>query len=288
MPHRSDLHAVKKRCKYGAYSDDREQRRKLMQSINGAGVCVIFCRKEPDRADYLRKSNNIAGDVVMLLKGRSDNRKCRLGRFGFLWVLILAICVVSLAMTGKGFTQAPAKPSGEGSGTSVLESIQREAKEAEQLRAALQSPDQSVRLAAFWAMVNSGNPAFAEMAITTAFANADQATKALAVRAAFASVQVMEVELSLPQDASVEAKKELGVALANSWATITDIKYDLKSGKFQGSIPHGIGSGQVSGMTISFQTPGCSGTLNNKEGTWIFQGKVRCNASTYPGTFRLR
>lgn len=226
----------------------------------------------------------------MILKGRCENRKCRVRRFGFSWLLILSLCLVSLAMTGKGLAQAPAKPSGEGSGTSVLESIQREAKEAEQLRAALQSPDQSVRLAAFRAMVNSGNPAFAEMAITTAFANADQATKALAIRAAFESVQVMEVELTLPQDAPEGAKPKLDSALKGSFATISDIKYDSKTGKFQGQVS-GFGtngSGQVSGMTISFQTPGCAGTLVNKEGTWIFQGKVRCEAFTYPGTFRLR
>jgi len=191
-------------------------------------------------------------------------------------------------MTREGFTQAPAKPSGEGSGTSVLESIQREAKEAEQLRAALQSPDQSVRVAAFWAMVNSGNPAFAEMAITTAFANADQATKALAIRAAFASVQVMEIELTLPQDASEKAKEDLGDAIGHALATISEIKYDAKTGKFEGRSMNIDSSGQVSGMTISFKTRNCSGTLLNKEGTWVFQGKVRCESSVFAGTFRLR
>ncbi|MDG4601613.1 MAG: hypothetical protein P9C48_00220 [Defluviicoccus sp.] len=224
----------------------------------------------------------------MIIKGRADNRKCRVRRYGFSWLLILSLCVVSLAMTGKGFTQAPAKPIGEGSGTSVLESIQREAKEVEQMRAALQSPDQSVRVAAFWAMVNSGNPALSEMAITTAFANADQATKVLAVRAAFASVQVLEVELTLPQDASEPARRDLGQAIGHGMATISEIKYDAKTGKFQGRSMSLDSSGQVSGITISFKTNGCSGTLVNKEGTWVFQGKVRCESSVFAGTFRLR
>lgn len=215
-----------------------------------------------------------------------EKRIFRLTCFRFL--VKLPVYVISLLLAGNIYAQVPEKTAVRRTETSVLENIQRDAKEVEQLRAALQSPDQSVRVAAFWAMVNSGNPALAEMAITTAFANADQATKALAIRAAFASIRVMEVELTLPQDASEEAKRELGQALGHSFATISNIKYDSNSGKFQGHFGGYDSSGQVSGMTISFQTMGCAGTLTNKEGTWMFQGKVRCQAFTYPGTFRLR
>jgi hypothetical protein len=198
---------------------------------------------------------------------------------------MLVASAMLIATSGKALAQRADQSGGAASSTAaVLENIQREAKQIEQLKAALESPDQSVRVSAFSAMVESGNPALVELAITTAFASADQATKALAIRAAFASVQVMEVALSEPHAASEQMQQDLVTVRRGNSATVRDIKYDQNTGKFTGY----FSSGHVSGTNISFITRSCTGSLNNEEGSWNFQGKVRCGSSVFDGTFKLR
>ena len=205
---------------------------------------------------------------------------CFLSRLAGLSVAFFALSAQTLAQSTIPAAAEDSSPA------AILENIQRQAGEIAQLRSALDNPEQSARIAAFNAMVNSGNSALEELAIATAFASADEATKALAIRAAFKSVQVLEVELSGPQDPSDDTTKALEYIRRHSGATIKNIEYDPQTGKFAGKDRND--QGQVSGRNIAFSTSRCGGSLNNKEGTWEFLGKVRCGNSVFDGKFTLR
>ncbi len=195
----------------------------------------------------------------------------------YVCVLFVGSLVV-LGLSTPSLAESPASPA------SVLERIQKESKEFEQLRSALTSPAESVRVAAFNAMIESGNLSLRELAITTAFASDDEALRSLAIRAAFSSVQVITVTLITSEKPSYQEKRDVTKARGSKSATVSSIKYDVKTGKFTGA----DASGQVSGTVITFQTRGCAGSLTNKKGTWEFQGKVRCGKSVFDGTYKLR
>jgi archaellum component FlaC len=157
-------------------------------------------------------------------------------------------------------------------------------RDVERLLALLESPDQSSRIVAFYAIINSGRPSSSELAINKAFASSDEVLRGLAFRAAFSLIKVMEIELSEPKNPSDREKRDLQHARITNSAMVDDIKYDVKTGKFSGN----FSSGQVSGSIITFRTRSCTGSLNNKVGSWRFQGNVRCGASVFEGTYNLR
>ena len=75
--------------------------------------------------------------------------------------------------------------------TEVLRSSQQSAGDTEQLRAGLHSPDLSVRVSTFTAMINSNNPSLVSIAISS-----DASLQDLAARAAFRELQGFIVEAS--------------------------------------------------------------------------------------------
>ncbi len=153
-------------------------------------------------------------------------------------------------------------------------------------KAALESSDTSTRVAAFNVMVNSGNPAYAELAITTAYASADPTMRALAFRAAFKAVGVFSVNLVAPENATQKQREMLTFFALQIGEPIKAYAYE--TGKFMG---RGSLQGSISGTAILFASGNCSGTLTNKEGSWDFVGLVTCTSGdnpTYLGSFSLR
>lgn len=185
-----------------------------------------------------------------------------------------------VAQAGQGTSGTP-KSAGQ-----MLEELTKATKDSEQLKAALESPDPSTRVAAFNVMVNSGNPAYAELAITTAHASSDPTMRALAFRAAFKSVGVFSVNLVAPENATQKQREMLTFFALQIGEPIKAYAYE--TGKFMG---RGSLQGSISGTAILFASGNCSGTLTNKESTWDFVGPVACTSGdnpTYLGTFSLR
>lgn len=186
----------------------------------------------------------------------------------------------TVAQAGQGPSVTPKSPG------QMLEELTKATKDSEQLKAALESPDPSTRVAAFNVMVNSGNPAYAESAITTAYASADPTMRALAFRAAFKAVGVFSVNLVAPENATQKQREMLTFFALQIGEPIKAYAYE--TGKFMGK---GSLQGSISGTAILFASGNCSGTLTNKEGTWDFLGTVTCTSGdnpTYRGSFSLR
>lgn len=199
-------------------------------------------------------------------------------------VLLLATALIPSPALSAPLQPTSASAPAPGTPTSLLERIYTRADEIEKLRAALDHPDLSVRLAAFDVMVNSSNPALRELAITTGHTSDDEAIRALAIRAAFAGVQVMEVTLAAPEGASEQEQEKLQSERRKNGGRVSAVEYDPASGKFTGY----FSSGQVSGTVLTFTTTSCTGTLTNAKGTWDFQGTVRCGGSVFEGHYSLR
>jgi hypothetical protein len=179
------------------------------------------------------------------------------------------------------------------SAAEVLKKANAAASEVEQLRQNLRSPDQSVRVATFQAMIESNNPSLVEIAISEGFASTDEAMKTMAFRAAAADTERVIFEpIGLPagqvyRNYDTQANG-LNFALQN---------YDWRSGTFcSRRDPNGVcqtrpPTGQFSGRTFTFKTDFCQGQLQNVDGTWEFEGQIICNPGyndSMSGKFRLK
>jgi len=212
-------------------------------------------------------------------------------------IAMLAACVTMAAPQGM------AQRSGSGqqaqSPADILRSANARSAEMEQLRQNLRSPDQSVRLATFEAMVDSNSPSMREMAISEGFAGTDEAMKSMSFRAALIGVSAIHIEpKGLPP----------GQAYLN-WDTfqrlfdfrIKEDEYDWRTGSFCERNSEGVCrsvsdvAGQMSGRTFSYKnglgSPRCAGQLVNVDGTWEFEGRISCTANggaTLNGDFKMK
>ena len=95
-----------------------------------------------------------------------------------IWIVSLMALATIAAASATAQTNSP-QSAGE-----VLKRANAASSELEQLRQNLRSPDQSVRVSTFQAMIESNNPSLKEVAISEAFASLDEAMKTMAFRAA--------------------------------------------------------------------------------------------------------
>ena len=179
------------------------------------------------------------------------------------------------------------------SAAEVLKKANAASSEIEQLRQNLRSPDQSVRVATFQAMIESNNPSLKEVAISEGFASTDETIKTMTFRAVAGDLIRVRLEpVGLPagqvyRNYDVHAGS-LGFVLFN---------YDWRSGSFCAQRnEHGVcfdspPTGQVSGRTFTFRNNSCQGQLHNIDGTWEFEGQVICNPEyddRLAGKFQLK
>ena len=205
----------------------------------------------------------------------------------------LAIVMAALPAHAQKSTAPPQQ-----SAADILKAANAKSAELEQLRQNLRSPDQSVRLSTFEAMVESNSPSMKELAISEGFAGTDEAMKTLAFRAAMMDVSRIHLEpVGLPP----------GRIYAN-WDRFQQLfdfaipkgGYDWRRGTFCEVSASGIcyasngTAGQITSQVFNYKrgeyNPTCSGQLLNIEGTWEFEGPVNCNSNstTMSGTFRMK
>jgi hypothetical protein len=156
------------------------------------------------------------------------------------------------------------------SAAEVLRSIQQSSGDVEQLRAGLRSPDPSVRVSTFAAMINSNNPALYTVAINEGHVSSDAALRDLAARAAFRELSAFIVEPGA--DLPPESQATL-VTFSETRGLHAKIeKYDWGTGQFVVT----VGQGQISGSRLTFKTAWCQGSLAAVEGSWTYEGLVVC------------
>ncbi len=174
---------------------------------------------------------------------------------------------VALAAPAAGLAQAPrAQTPAE-----VLRAAQQSSGDVEQLRAALRSPDPSVRASTFAAMIDSNNPVLVSTAINDAHASTDATLRDMAARAAFRETSNVVMELSA--SASPEMRDRYMKSAAQGGPTLRIDKYDWRTGM----VDVWNGKAQISGSAFTFNAVYCRGTLNATEGTWEYEGVVTCS-----------
>jgi hypothetical protein len=180
----------------------------------------------------------------------------------------------SWAVLGMTVALAQQPPPRTQSPTEVLKSAQQNSGDIEQLRAALQSPDPSVRTSAFTSMIESNNPSLIAMAVNEGHVSSDAAVRDLAARAAFRELRAFQIEPSGEvspdtQNAIIDLSDERGLRLVV-------VEYNWVTGTFTNF----AGQGQISGSRLTFRTQSCQGTLAGKEGSWTYEGLVICVRGT--------
>jgi hypothetical protein len=203
-------------------------------------------------------------------------------RFAFIALVVSALSAfpAHAQQAGTSRHQSPAD---------IVAAANRRATEMEQLRSALRSPDQSVRIATYSAVFDSGDPAMMNVAFEEGVLSTDATVKTLTFRAAFAQIQSLPIEI-------VGQYRYAGDG-ANRYSPIASgiqiRQYDVRTGQFSGPALAGLltAHGNVSGSSLSGQIhTECSFNMENQPGTWEFMGNMTCriNEHYFNGTIRTR
>lgn len=174
------------------------------------------------------------------------------------------------------------------SAAELLEQARARARDIEELKAALNGPDQNMRLAVFDVMVASGDNATREIALDTALASADPLLQAMAFKEVVLSMERLVVTLAIDtsQPESTQEKAQQILAKEGSAYDLPFVEVDKKAGTFKiKQFP-----GQVSGTTLTFKNGYDDGTLSLVDETTV-QGPIRIYSGGYGGfiaTARIR
>jgi len=166
----------------------------------------------------------------------------------------------------------------------LLAKIRAQAGQYNEFKELLNSPDQSLRIAAFDGMVNSGDPALRDVAIDEALANADVTMQSLAFREAIMGLDTINFAMELPDKASEKTKKTF-----TEWSAsynLNLLKKDKVLNTFSGGSTEARSQylkGNVSGLELSFVSRYCNGKATLIDGS-ILKGILSCPKGSYPTT----
>lgn len=197
-------------------------------------------------------------------------------------VAMLASCLPAEAQRAGGGAQkqTPAQ---------ILAAANEKAKEIEQLKAALRSPDQSVRIATYGAMFDSGDPDIVNMALEEGVLSTDAAVKALTFRTALGQLSALPFEIIGNYRYAGGGESRYSAISAGIWID----QYNADTGQLSGGALNGLLKARltISGSGLNGQiVPECSIQLPNTPGTWVFEGKVTCQITSdyFEATIRTR
>jgi hypothetical protein len=184
---------------------------------------------------------------------------------------IVLVCALAVSMNAVAQT-APKK-----SAAAVLEDAKKRASEMDQLRAGLRSPDSSVRISTFSAMVESGDPSLEEIALGEAIVSSDAAIKNLAFKHAFRNIRA----LAFTADSDMRVAGSGQQMFQSAYAGASIESYNAQTGTFESRswrVSGTYGVGRIAGNAIDISSSLCKGNLLNVEGTWTFKGRIECAA----------
>jgi hypothetical protein len=184
---------------------------------------------------------------------------------------IVGIALVSISVFGAlwSTTTAQQTPPKSQSAADVLRSLNKSSDELQQLLSNLHSPDPSVRVATFNAMVESNNASLVTLAINDAHTSTDATMRDLAVRAAMR--QVLTIGFEVPGESDSVPDQFVRFTTSGD-LRLTISKYDPE----HGMIGFPGGEAEISGTTFSFHHNSCQGTLTAVAGSWNYEGPVTC------------
>lgn len=167
---------------------------------------------------------------------------------------------------------------------SLADKIKKRSGEIAEVKALLNDPDQNTRAAAMDVMLKSDDTAMREIAYSTGFNSADDAIRAIALRNKFNELDSFTMYFSIPEDADDKLKKQFNYFGGS--LTLVFKEYDENTGKFKtvstkNSSSTYLKPGNVSGLTITFNTRYCGGTLSLNEESEL-AGTVTCEQFQFP------
>lgn len=149
------------------------------------------------------------------------------------------------------------------SAAEILEKARANSREIEDLKKALNDPDQNMRLATFKAMVESGNEAYRAVAMDAGLASTDTVIRELAFKTAIMGLDRLHFTLSLDPSQPKEVQERTRAYLAQSGNEfVLEMPYrDPERGMF-GTRKDLTGRiGEVSGTRVTFKYGYNSGDL---------------------------
>jgi len=168
---------------------------------------------------------------------------------------------------------------------SMAEQIKKRATETAELKALLNDPEQSMRIAALDSMLKSKDTAMRELAYNVGLNSADDAARSITLRNKFNELSTLVINTTLPESAEEKVKVNFQKYAGGGEYILTIEKYDEQKGSFE-FIDHATYSGRVgtvSGLTVTFRGKFCNGSLIlNDESE--YQGKLNCGGISYPAT----
>lgn len=147
--------------------------------------------------------------------------------------------------------EAMAQPSA----ADIVEQARERARQLDEIKQVLNDPDQNVRLAAFEAMVSTGDPLMRELALDAGLASTDQVLRGLAFKHAVLGLSQLNITLTLDPAAPKESQEKVQAYLQKTganWQLEIDPKtVDLGRGYFQ--LPgNATRNGNISGLVLTF------------------------------------
>jgi hypothetical protein len=162
----------------------------------------------------------------------------------------------------------------QATGAPSADKIRAQSQRMREYRALLADPDSNVRLAALDEMLKSSEPALRELAFEAGFASADQAMRALALRARIFSMKSFILELQNVAKLPDEEWQKIIQRIGGSVITVQITKVDVQTGNIDLQNCHG----RVAGQEFSFS---CGNTAAARlrltdgavmTGNWVYRG----------------
>jgi hypothetical protein len=176
----------------------------------------------------------------------------------------------------------------------LLEKARAEARESEELRKALDSPDNNLRVAAFQAMISSEKPHYRAIAIEYGLASSESLFRGLTLAALIDSASTIVLNLAPDPDAAKEVQERTAKSIASDGSMLPILflaKINEKGNNivlFKTTAPGSYqGRSVVEGMEFRFTTPTYSGTLTLGE-DGLLQGPVAHGPKRYIASVRLQ
>lgn len=166
----------------------------------------------------------------------------------------------------------------------IIESARQDAREASELKTALNDPDQNVRLAVFEHMLRSEKEATRLMALEAGLGSADTLMRAMAFKALIMKLNAIHVTLA-PDTKATSARQEAARKHLDRQGNEMVIQMSSKEPD-KGTFRWGTGSGQVSGLLFNVTHGATSVTLSLQDDNTL-AGLVRNNQTSFVGTARL-
>jgi len=169
---------------------------------------------------------------------------------------------------------------------SLVEQIKARAGEINELKALLNNPDSSVRIAAIDVMQNSDDIAMREMGFSAGINSSDEAVVAITVRNKFKEIKNFNIQLKLPADSSEEAVKSFNkmggqigyVIVTYDPATATFVNDTTYDGRDKTST--------ISGRVLQLNSTYTNGTfILNEE--LLFVGELSFGATKFAGQIQI-